>query len=124
MAFTTPDSPSISLYPAAHIISDQPKELRLIHSQSLEHQILKCIPEQTSAVSEPAKPELIVKESDNTVFEVTSRAQAEVPIWSSLEEKIQDQEDTLRDEEIHKHKTPQKMPKLETKSSKKSLETG
>ncbi|XP_021335040.2 EH domain-binding protein 1-like protein 1 isoform X19 [Danio rerio] len=124
MAFTTPECPSVGLYPAAHIKSDQPKELPLIHSQSLDLQILKCIPKQTPAVSEPAKQELIVKESDNTVLEVPSNAQAEVPIWSCLEEKVQDQEDTLRDEEIHEHKTPQKMPKLETKSSKKSVESG
>nr|XP_021335040.1 EH domain-binding protein 1-like protein 1 isoform X7 [Danio rerio] len=124
MAFTRPESPSISLHPAAHIKSDQPKELPLIHSQSLDLQILKCIPEQSPAVSEPAKPELIVKESDNTVLEVPSNAQAEVPIWSCLEEKVQEQENTLRDEEIHEHKTPQKMPKLETKSSKKSVESG
>ncbi|XP_056322559.1 EH domain-binding protein 1-like protein 1 isoform X10 [Danio aesculapii] len=123
LAFTTPESPSVSLYPAAHVISDQPKELPLIHSQSLDLQILKCIPELTPAVSEPAKPELIVKESDNTVLEVPSHAQA-VPIWSSLEEKVQDQEDALKDEEIHKHKIPQKMAKLEIKSSKKSLESG
>nr|XP_021327962.1 EH domain-binding protein 1-like protein 1 isoform X7 [Danio rerio] len=124
MAFTTPECPSVSLYPAAHIKLYQPKELPLIHSQSLDLQILKCIPEQAPAVSEPAKPELIVKESDNTVLEFPSKAQAEVPIWSCLEEKVQDQEDTLRDEEIHEHKTPQKMPKLENESSKKSLESG
>lgn len=56
-----------------------------------------------------------------------SFTQAEVPIWSSLEEKVKDQEDEARDEEINKHKTPHKMPKEENKakvSSEKSLDGG
>ncbi|KAK2871123.1 hypothetical protein Q8A67_023650 [Cirrhinus molitorella] len=132
MALTPPERPSISLKAAAPQISDLPKELPPIHPQSPETEVLKCISEQTPAVSQPAKPQLIVKESDNTVLtqksvEVHSLAQAEVPIWSSLEEKIEDKEDEARDEEINKHKTPDKMPKEENKpemSSKKSLEAG
>ncbi|KAL1266589.1 hypothetical protein QQF64_002264, partial [Cirrhinus molitorella] len=132
MALTPPERPSISLKAAAPQISDLPKELPPIHPQSPETEVLKCISEQTPAVSQPAKPQLIVKESDNTVLtqksvEVHSLAQAEVPIWSSLEEKIEDKEDEARDEKIDKHKTPDKMPKEENKpemSSKKSLETG
>uniref|UniRef100_A0A8C2EV09 EH domain-binding protein 1-like protein 1 n=1 Tax=Cyprinus carpio TaxID=7962 RepID=A0A8C2EV09_CYPCA len=48
-------------------------------------------------------------------------------IWSSLEEKVKNQDDEARDEEINKHKIPDKMPKEENKaeiSSKKSLEAG
>ncbi|XP_050976654.1 calponin homology domain-containing protein DDB_G0272472 isoform X3 [Labeo rohita] len=132
MAFTPPKRPSVSLKAAAPQISDLPKEFPPIHPQSLEPKVLKCISEQTPAVSQPAKPELIVKESDNTVLtqksvEVHSLAQAEVPIWSSLEEKTKDQGDEARDEEINKHKTPEKMPKDDNKeemSTKKSLEAG
>ncbi|XP_016383834.1 uncharacterized protein ehbp1l1b isoform X4 [Sinocyclocheilus rhinocerous] len=132
MAFTPLERPSISLKRGVPEISDLPKELPPIHPQPLEPKVLKCILEQTPAVSQPAKPELIVKESDDTVLtqksvEIHSLAQAEVPIWSSLEEKVKDQEDEARDEEINKHKTSDKMPKEENKaemSSKKSLETG
>ncbi|XP_016085175.1 EH domain-binding protein 1-like protein 1 isoform X10 [Sinocyclocheilus grahami] len=132
MAFTPLERPSISLKRGAPQISDLPKELPAIHPQPLEPKVLKCISEQTPAVSQPAKPELIVKESDDTVLtqksvEIHSLAQAEVPIWSSLEEKVKDQEDEARDEEINKHKTSGKMPKEENKaemSSKKSLEAG
>ncbi|XP_016348989.1 EH domain-binding protein 1-like protein 1 isoform X8 [Sinocyclocheilus anshuiensis] len=132
MAFTPLERPSLSLKRDAPQISDLPKELPPIHPQPLEPKVLKCISEQTPVVSQPAKPELIVKESDDTVLtqksvEIHSLAQAEVPIWSSLEEKVKDQEDEARDEEINKHKTSDKMPKEENKaemSSKKSLETG
>uniref|UniRef100_A0A8C2Q4Z6 EH domain binding protein 1-like 1b n=1 Tax=Cyprinus carpio TaxID=7962 RepID=A0A8C2Q4Z6_CYPCA len=132
MAFTPLERPSVSLKAGAPQISDLPKELPPIHPQPLEPKVLKCISEQTPAVSQTAKPELIVKESDDTVLtqksvEIHSLAQAEVPIWSSLEEKVKDQEDEARDEEINKHKTPDKMPKEENKaemSSKKSLEAG
>lgn len=134
MAFTPPERPSVSPKAVAPQISDLPKELPPIHPQSLEplNKVLKCISEQTPAVSQPAKPELIVKESDNTVLmqksvEGHSLAQAEVPIWSSLEEKTKDQGDEARDEEINKHKTLEKMPKEDNKeemSTKKSLEAG
>uniref|UniRef100_A0A8C1XAA2 EH domain binding protein 1-like 1b n=1 Tax=Cyprinus carpio TaxID=7962 RepID=A0A8C1XAA2_CYPCA len=132
MAFTPLERPSVSLKAGAPQISDLPKELPPIHPQPLEPKVLKCISEQTPAVSQTAKPELIVKESDDTVLtqksvEIHSLAQAEVPIWSSLEEKVKDQEDEARDEEINKQKTPDKMPKEENKaemSSKKSLEAG
>lgn len=131
MAFTPLERPSVSLKAAAPQISDLPKELPPIHPQPLEPKVLKCMSEQTPAVSQPAKPELIEKESDDTLLtqksvETHSLAQAEVPIWSSLEEKVKDQEDKARDEEINKHKTD-KMPKEENKaemSSKKSLEAG
>uniref|UniRef100_A0A8C2KBH4 EH domain binding protein 1-like 1b n=1 Tax=Cyprinus carpio TaxID=7962 RepID=A0A8C2KBH4_CYPCA len=121
MAFTPLERPSVSLKAGAPQISDLPKELPPIHPQPLEPKVLKCISEQTPAVSQTAKPELIKS------VEIHSLAQAEVPIWSSLEEKVKDQEDEARDEEINKHKTPDKMPKEENKaemSSKKSLEAG
>ncbi|XP_042588536.1 titin isoform X1 [Cyprinus carpio] len=121
MAFTPLERPSVSLKAGAPQISDLPKELPPIHPQPLEPKVLKCISEQTPAVSQTAKPELILS------VEIHSLAQAEVPIWSSLEEKVKDQEDEARDEEINKHKTPDKMPKEENKaemSSKKSLEAG
>ncbi|XP_058644964.1 EH domain-binding protein 1-like protein 1 isoform X9 [Onychostoma macrolepis] len=132
MAFTPLERPSVSLKAAAPQISDLPKELPPIHPQPLEPKVLKCMSEQTPAVSQPAKPELIVKESDDTVLtqksvEIHSLARAEVPIWCSLEEKVKDQEDKARDEEINKHKTTDKVPKEENKaemSSKKSLEAG
>lgn len=132
MAFTPLERPRVSLKEAAPQISDLPKELPPIHPQPLEPKVLKCMSEQTPAVSQPAKPELIVKESDDTVLtqksvESHSLAQAEVPIWCSLGEKVKDQEDKARDEEINKHKTTDKMPKEENKaemSSKKSLEAG
>ncbi|XDV54248.1 hypothetical protein PO909_022584 [Leuciscus waleckii] len=129
MAFTPDDRPSISLKAAAPQITALPKELPPIHPQSLEPKVLKCISEETPAVSEP-----IVKESDSTVLTQKSMevhslpfTQAEVPIWSSLEENVKDQEEETRDEEINKHKTPHKMPKEENKaevSSKKSLDGG
>lgn len=129
MALTPDDRPSISLKAAAPQITALPKELPPIHPQSLEPKVLKCISEETPAVSEP-----IVKESDNTVLTQKSMevhslpfTQAEVPIWSSLEENVKDQEEETRDEEINKHKTPHKMPKEENKaevSSKKSLDGG
>uniref|UniRef100_A0A8C1C9K5 EH domain binding protein 1-like 1b n=1 Tax=Cyprinus carpio carpio TaxID=630221 RepID=A0A8C1C9K5_CYPCA len=121
MAFTPLERPSVSLKAGAPQISDLPKELPPIHPQPLEPKVLKCISEQTPAVSQTAKPELIKS------VEIHSLAQAEVPIWSSLEEKVKDQEDEARDEEINKQKTPDKMPKEENKaemSSKKSLEAG
>ncbi|XP_039523414.1 EH domain-binding protein 1-like protein 1 isoform X8 [Pimephales promelas] len=134
MAFTPDDRPSVSLKAAAPQITALPKELPPIHPQSLEPKVLKCISEETPAVSEPAKPEPIVKESDNTVLtqksmEVHSLSftQAEVPIWSSLEENVKDQEEEIKDEEINKHKTPRKMSKEENKaevSTKKSLDGG
>ncbi|KAK7120550.1 hypothetical protein R3I94_020522 [Phoxinus phoxinus] len=134
MAFTPDDRPSVSLKAAAPQITALPKELPPIHPQSLEPKVLKCISEETPAVSEPAKPEPIVKESDNTVLTQKSMevhslpfTQAEVPIWSSLEENVKDQEEETRDEEINKHKTPHKMPKEEKKaevSTKKSLDGG
>uniref|UniRef100_A0A672QH02 EH domain binding protein 1-like 1b n=1 Tax=Sinocyclocheilus grahami TaxID=75366 RepID=A0A672QH02_SINGR len=132
MALTPAERLSVSLKAASPQISDLPKELPFIHPQSLEPKVLKCISEQTPAVSRPPKPELIVKKSDNTVLtqksvEVHSLAQAEVPIWSSLKENVKDQEYEARDEEINKHKIPDKMPKEENKaemSSKKSLEAG
>lgn len=134
MAFTPDDRPSVSLKAAAPQITALPKELPPIHPQSLEPKVLKCISEETPAVSEPAKPEPIVKESDSTVLtqknmEVHSLpfTQAEVPIWSSLEENVKDQEEETRDEEINKHKTPHKMLKEENKaqvSTKKSLDGG
>ncbi|XP_042621073.1 EH domain-binding protein 1-like isoform X1 [Cyprinus carpio] len=128
MALTPPVSPK----GASPDISDLPKEFPFIHPQSLEPKVLKCISEQTPTVSHTTKPELIVKESENTVLtqksvEVHSLAQAEVLIWSSLEEKVKNQDDEARDEEINKHKIPDKMPKDENKaeiSSKKSLEAG
>uniref|UniRef100_A0A8C1TDZ8 EH domain binding protein 1-like 1b n=1 Tax=Cyprinus carpio TaxID=7962 RepID=A0A8C1TDZ8_CYPCA len=128
MALTPPVSPK----GASPDISDLPKEFPFIHPQSLEPKVLKCISEQTPTVSHPIKPELIVKESESTVLtqksvEVHSLAQAEVLIWSSLEEKVKNQDDEARDEEINKHKIPDKMPKEENKaeiSSKKSLEAG
>ncbi|XP_051763753.1 EH domain-binding protein 1-like protein 1 isoform X11 [Ctenopharyngodon idella] len=134
MAFTPTDRPSVSLKATVPQISALPKVLPPSHPQSLEPKVLKCISEQSPAVSEPAKPELIMKESDVTVLTQKSMevhslpfTQAEVPIWSSLEEKVKDQEDEARDEEINKHKTPHKMPKEENKakvSSKKSLDGG
>ncbi|KAK7125780.1 hypothetical protein R3I93_021218 [Phoxinus phoxinus] len=134
MAFTPDDRPSVSLKAAAPQITALPKELPPIHPQSLEPKVLKCISEETPAVSEPAKPEPIVKESDNTVLTQKSMevhslpfTQAEVPIWSSLEENVKVQEEETRDEEINKHKTPHKMPKEEKKaevSTKKSLDGG
>ncbi|XP_056103642.1 uncharacterized protein ehbp1l1b isoform X9 [Rhinichthys klamathensis goyatoka] len=135
MAFTPDDRPSVSLKAAAPQITALPKELPPIHPQSLEEpKVLKCISEETPAVSEPTKPEPIVKESDNTVLTQKSMGvhslpvtQAEVPIWSSLEENVKDQEEEIKDEEINKHKTPHKMPKEENKaevSTKKSLDGG
>ncbi|XP_051541829.1 uncharacterized protein LOC127433722 isoform X2 [Myxocyprinus asiaticus] len=116
----------------APLISDLPEQLPPIHPQSLESKDLKCTSEQTPAVSEVAKLELIVKASDNTELtqkgvESDSLAQAEVPIWSALEEKVKDNEDQARDEEINKHKTPHEMPKEENEAavpSKKALEAG
>ncbi|XP_052422516.1 microtubule-associated protein 1B isoform X2 [Carassius gibelio] len=132
MAFIPLERPSVSLKAGSPQISDLPKELPPIHPQPLEPKVLKCISEQTPAVSQPAKPELIVKESDNTVLtqksvEIHSLGQEELPIWGSLEAKVTDKEDEARNEEINKHKTPDKMPKEENKaemSSKKSLEAG
>ncbi|XP_067253996.1 uncharacterized protein ehbp1l1b isoform X9 [Chanodichthys erythropterus] len=134
MAFTPTDRPSVSLKATVPQISALPKVLPPIHPQSLEPKVLKCISEQSPAVSGPAEPELIMKKSDNTVLtqksmEVHSLSftQAKVPIWSSLEEKVKDQEDEETDEEIKKHKTPHKMPKEENKakvSSEKSLDGG
>lgn len=134
MAFIPADRPSISLKAAVPQIPALPKELPPIHPQSLEPKVLKCILEQTPAVSEPPKPELIVKDSDNTVLTQKSMevhslqfTQAEVPIWSSLEEKVKDQEHEARDEELNKHKMPHKMPKEEIKAevfTKKSLDGG
>ncbi|XP_043105845.1 titin isoform X3 [Puntigrus tetrazona] len=131
MAFTPLERPNIYLKAASPQISDLPKELPPIHPQPLEPKALTCISELTPVVSQPAKPELIVKESDDTVLrqksvEIHSLARAKVTIWSSLEEKVKDQEDETRDEETDKHKTPDKIPK-ENKaeiSSKKSLESG
>ncbi|XP_067288597.1 EH domain-binding protein 1-like protein 1 isoform X4 [Pseudorasbora parva] len=128
MAFTPAERPSISLKAAAPQISPLSKELPPIHSQSLESKVLKCISEETLAVSEPAESELIVKESDKSMEDHSLPfTQAEVPIWSSLEEKVKDQEDEAREEEINKHKAPHKITKEENKSevsSKKSLNGG
>ncbi|XP_059394950.1 uncharacterized protein ehbp1l1b isoform X8 [Carassius carassius] len=132
MAFIPLERPSVSLKAGSPQISDLPKELPPIHPQPLEPKVLKCISEQTPAVSQPAKPELIVKESDDTVLtqksvEIHSLGQEELPIWGSLEAKVKDKEDEARNEEINKHKTPDKMPKEENKaemSSQKSLEAG
>ncbi|XP_077098727.1 EH domain-binding protein 1-like protein 1 isoform X19 [Siphateles boraxobius] len=134
MAFTPDDRPSISLKAAAPQIKALPKELPPIHLQSLEPKVLTCISEETPAVSEPAKPEPIVKKSENTVLTQKSMevhslpfTQAEVPIWSSLEENVKNQEEETRDEEINKHKMPHKMPNEENKaevSPKKYLNGG
>ncbi|XP_051973609.1 EH domain-binding protein 1-like protein 1 isoform X10 [Xyrauchen texanus] len=116
----------------APLSSDLPEQLPPIHPQSLESKDLKCTSKQTPPVSELAKLELIVKASDNTELtqkggESDSLAQAEVPIWSALEEKVKDNEDQARDEEMNKHKIPHEMPKEENEAavpSKKALEAG
>ncbi|XP_051971720.1 EH domain-binding protein 1-like protein 1 isoform X7 [Xyrauchen texanus] len=114
-------------------ISDLSKQLPPIHAQSPESKVLKSASEQTLPVRELANSEQIVKESDNTELtqkgvETDSLLQAEVPIWSALEDNVKDlKEDQARDEEINMHKTTHKMPEAENKaevSSKKALESG
>ncbi|TRY99266.1 hypothetical protein DNTS_022824 [Danionella cerebrum] len=94
-------------------ISELPKELPPIQSKFMEVEILNGIPEPTPTVS---KPEEIEK-----VIEVDSLAKVEVPIWRSLEEKAQDQDDPHG---LSKHKASPKILKEEKKSLEKPIESG
>lgn len=104
--------------PASEGPSDKIKTLILDLSYSklsnplIHLEFNNCTSEQSTSVSEPVKEEPMVVESDSAAStqngaESISLAQAEVPIWSVLEDKVGDK---AGDEEIHKHKTPYEKP--------------
>ncbi|XP_057176775.1 nascent polypeptide-associated complex subunit alpha, muscle-specific form isoform X16 [Triplophysa rosa] len=125
------EGPSINkIKDTAPLILDLSKQHPSIHLQNLEFN--NCTSEQTTAASEPEKEEPMVDESDSTAStqksaESISLAQAEVPIWSVLEDKVNDLENQARDEEIYKHKTPHERPTEENVTevtSTKNLDAG
>lgn len=110
----TSEGPTINkIKDTAPLTLDLSKQHPSIHLQTLESN--NCTPEQITSVSEPVKAEPTVEESDSTASthkgeESIELAQAEVPIWSVLEDKVKDLENQTKDEEIHKHKTPHERP--------------
>ncbi|KAA0703997.1 EH domain-binding protein 1-like protein 1 [Triplophysa tibetana] len=114
----------------APLVLDLSKQHPLIHLQNLEFN--NCTSDQTTAASEPEEEEPMVDESDSSSLtqksaESVSLAQAEVPIWSVLEDNVKDLENQTRDEEIYKHKTPRESPTEENVTevtSTKNLDAG
>ncbi|XP_056592354.1 EH domain-binding protein 1-like protein 1 isoform X7 [Triplophysa dalaica] len=114
----------------APLVLDLSKQHPSIHFQNLEFN--NCTSEQSTPASEPEEEEPMVDESDSSALtpksaESISLAQAEVPIWSALEDNVKDLENQARDEEIYKHKTPHESPTEENVTevtSTKNLDAG